>query len=136
MVYYAFDLLYLDGFDLRRACLVDRKKILERLLKEASLQGPLLYSEHFEANGAAMLKQCQVLGFEGVVSKRADAPYRSGRGEQWIKVKCVQHARFPIIGFIKHPGSVAALYLGKHQRVAPRCVRLRSGLARLTNARF
>ena len=113
MTYYAFDILYLDGFDLRPSPLVERKRVLAGLLNEAALAGPLFYSDHFETEGKAIFDHCCRLGFEGVISKRADAPYRSGRTEDWIKVKCVQRARFPIVGFIKETGSIAALYLGK-----------------------
>jgi hypothetical protein len=58
----------------------------------------VLYSEHFE-DGPALYAQAAKLGLEGVVSKRADAPYRSGRGEHWHKVKCRQRDRFVVIGF-------------------------------------
>jgi bifunctional non-homologous end joining protein LigD len=55
------------------------------------------------------------LNWEGIISKRADAPYSSERGEAWIKVKTVQREKFPVIGFIKDPSGVAALYLGKQE---------------------
>jgi bifunctional non-homologous end joining protein LigD len=50
-------------------------------------------------------------GFEGIISKKADAPYRSERGDAWIKIKCVQRAKFPVVGFVKDPTGVAALHL-------------------------
>jgi bifunctional non-homologous end joining protein LigD len=53
------------------------------------------------------------LNLEGIVSKRADAPYRSDRNEGWLKVKCVQKGKFPVIEFVKDPTGVASLYLGK-----------------------
>jgi bifunctional non-homologous end joining protein LigD len=55
------------------------------------------------------------LNWEGIVSKRADAPYRSERTEAWLKIKTVQKGKFPVIGFIKDPTGVAALYLGKQE---------------------
>jgi bifunctional non-homologous end joining protein LigD len=55
------------------------------------------------------------LGWEGIISKNADAPYRSDRNEAWLKVKCVQKGQFPVIGFVKDPNGVAALYLGKRE---------------------
>jgi hypothetical protein len=84
MVYYAFDLLHLDGFDTRAAPLVERKRVLQSFLAEAAAVSPLiLYSEHFE-NGMDLFGRATAMGLEGIVSKRSDAPYRSGRGEQWI----------------------------------------------------
>ena len=55
------------------------------------------------------------LGWEGIVSKRADAPYRSERTEAWLKIKTVMTGKFPVVGFIKDPTGVAALYLGKRE---------------------
>jgi bifunctional non-homologous end joining protein LigD len=99
MVYYAFDLLHLDGFDTRPAPLVERKRVLQSFLTEGQKLAPrVLYSEHFE-DGAALYAQAVKLGLEGVVSKRADAPYRSGRGEHWHKTKCWQVGRFVVVGF-------------------------------------
>jgi bifunctional non-homologous end joining protein LigD len=59
------------------------------------------------------------LNFEGIVSKNAQAPYRSDRNEGWLKIKTVQKGRFPVIGFVKDPTGVAALYLGKARRERP-----------------
>jgi bifunctional non-homologous end joining protein LigD len=55
------------------------------------------------------------LGWEGIISKRADAPYRSERSEAWLKIKTSQRGKFPVIGFVKDPTGVAALYLGKRE---------------------
>jgi bifunctional non-homologous end joining protein LigD len=87
LVYYAFDLLYLDGFDLRRAPLVDRKRVLAELLSGVGLN-LIRYTEHLEGDSATVLEHACKLGLEGIVSKRADAPYRSGKNPGWIKVKC------------------------------------------------
>ena len=54
------------------------------------------------------------LNWEGIISKNAEAPYRSGRNESWLKIKCGQRAKFPVVGFVKGPGGIAALYLGRH----------------------
>ena len=94
MAYYAFDILYLDGFDLRAAPLVERKRVLGGLLKEAGDIGPLFLSDHFEDEGAMIFDKSCELGLEGIVSKLRNAPYRSGRTESWIKVKCLQVARY------------------------------------------
>src|SRR6202046_3619912 len=60
-----------------------------------------------------MFEHAAKLNFEGIVSKNSQAPYRSDRNEGWLKVKCVQKGKFPVIGFVKDPSGVAALYLGK-----------------------
>jgi bifunctional non-homologous end joining protein LigD len=62
-----------------------------------------------------MFEHAAKLGWEGIVSKRADAPYRSERTESWLKIKTVQKGKFPVIGFIKDPIGIAALYLGKRE---------------------
>jgi bifunctional non-homologous end joining protein LigD len=87
LVYYAFDLLYLDGFDLRRAALIERKRVLAGLLSGAGLN-LIRFCEHIEADGATVLEHACKLGLEGIVSKRADAPYRSGTRPEWVKAKC------------------------------------------------
>jgi bifunctional non-homologous end joining protein LigD len=62
-----------------------------------------------------MFEHAAKLGWEGIISKRADAPYRSERSEAWLKIKTVQIGKFPVIGFVKDPTGVAALYLGKRE---------------------
>lgn len=115
LTYYVFDLLFLDGFDLRAGPLLERKRVLQALMTEAAVDGPVLVSGHLEgAEGQAMFDQACKMGLEGVVSKRADCPYRSGRGETWLKVKCIQRARFRVVGFTREAaGGVAALHLAK-----------------------
>src|SRR5262249_8435609 len=93
-VYYAFDLLHLDGDDTRPAPLIERKRVLRSLLAKAGTNAPrVLYSEQRMAQ-----TRVSAMNLEGVVSKRVDAPYRSGRGEQWIKVKCWKRDRFAVVG--------------------------------------
>src|SRR5690606_30949212 len=98
MVFYAFDLLHLDGKDLRAASLLERKAALQRLLETAPSQ--LRYSEHFVDDGELVLRHACQLGLEGVVSKRADAPYLSGRGKDWIKSKCAAQQEVVIGGYV------------------------------------
>ena len=88
LIYYAFDLLYLDGYDLRGAPLVERKQLLEALLDNARGLQLIRYVEHLAADGAVVLEHVCKLKLEGIVSKRADAPYRSGKRPEWIKAKC------------------------------------------------
>jgi bifunctional non-homologous end joining protein LigD len=100
LIYYVFDLLYLDGEDVSGEPLADRKERLRDLLKPLGDQGPVRYSEHFMEPGKTMLAHACRMGLEGVVSKRADAPYRSGRGHDWIKSKCTQRQEFIIAGYL------------------------------------
>ena len=110
MVYYAFDLLHLDGYDTRAALLVERKRILQSILSDVGAAAPrLLYSEHFE-DGADLYARASRINLEGVISKRFDAPYRSGRSQQWIKVKCWKQECFAVVGFVPE-GSAGLLKL-------------------------
>jgi bifunctional non-homologous end joining protein LigD len=82
---YAFDLLELDGQDLRALPLVDRKKRLARLLSGRRLG--IVLSDHTDEDGALLFVHARRMGLEGIVSKRLSAPYRSGRSRDWIKIK-------------------------------------------------
>ncbi|WP_245309694.1 hypothetical protein [Bradyrhizobium jicamae] len=62
-----------------------------------------------------MFEHAAKLNWEGIISKRVDAPYRSERNESWLKIKTVQRGKFPVVGFIKDPSGVAALYLGRRE---------------------
>src|SRR5262245_37635999 len=81
----AFDVLELDGNDLRRQPLETRKKVLSRLLRDAP--AGVAVNAHYEAEGAAVYKHACALGCEGIVSKQLGSPYRSGRGWSWLKIK-------------------------------------------------
>jgi bifunctional non-homologous end joining protein LigD len=115
-VCYVFDVLYLDGFDLRTSTLLDRKGALCRLLETAS-SSRLVYSEHFAVEGATIYAEACRLGVEGVVSKRLSSTYPSGRNDQWIKTKCRLSDTFPIVAFVEKLGAkpprIAALYLAR-----------------------
>jgi bifunctional non-homologous end joining protein LigD len=115
LLFYAFDLLYIEGFDLRTAPLVERKRILKMLFDETGLESPIIYSEHLQMDGNKMLAHACKLKFEGIISKNAEAPYRSERNDAWIKVKCLQRGKFPILGFVKDPTGIAALHLAKQE---------------------
>jgi bifunctional non-homologous end joining protein LigD len=99
-VYYVFDLMRLDGTDLRREPLVERKQALGELLGEEPQDSALRFSDHFHEPGKVMLQHVCRMGLEGVVSKRADAPYRGGRGLAWIKSKCTLRQEFVIGGYL------------------------------------
>jgi bifunctional non-homologous end joining protein LigD len=115
LVYYAFDLLHLDGWDLRAVKLVERKEVLRRLLEA----GPdvLRFSDHVRGQGPAFFEQARAAGLEGVISKRADAPYREGRGFDWLKAKCRLSQEVVIGGFTPPSDgrpSIGALHVGFH----------------------
>lgn len=114
LVYYAFDLLWRDG-DLRRLQQIERKQALRDLLDENGIEQPVIYSEHLVGDGQEMFEHATKLNWEGIISKRGDASYRSERTEAWLKIKTVQKGKFPVIGFVKDPTGVAALYLGKRE---------------------
>lgn len=107
LIYFAFDLLWLDGKDLRKEPQIERKRLLKDLIEEHKLEEPILFSEHHEGDGQALFVAASKLNYEGIVSKRVDAPYRSDRVEAWQKIKVVQKGKFPVVGFIKDPSGVA-----------------------------
>jgi len=115
-VYWVFDLLYLDGRDLTELPLVERKAALEGLLKKTH-GGAIRYAEHFDADGPAIFKHACEMDLEGIVSKRRDAPYRSGRSENFIKAKCHDELEFVVAGFTPStaiPKAVGALSVAFH----------------------
>jgi bifunctional non-homologous end joining protein LigD len=120
----AFDLLYLDGKDLRGTRLLERKKLLRALIPKGAETHALRYSDHIEGSGDAIFKEAGKRGLEGIVSKRAASTYRSGRVGDWQKAKCIQRQEFVIGGFTEgeraRKGGVGALLLGYYERGALR----------------
>lgn len=117
MLFYTFDLLHLDGAALAKEPLVERKAKLAELLGNAG-DGAVRYSDQFEEPGKIMLEHACRLGLEGVISKRADAPYRSGRGHDWIKSKCTKRQEFVILGYLpsaKTGRGLRSLIVGYHE---------------------
>ena len=100
--YYAFDLLALDEFDLRPLPLVKRKEFLKEVVPKL---GPVRALDHIEREGEAFLEQVAKLGLEGIIAKKADAPYRAGRTDKWIKIKTEPTSDFVIVGFTAPKGS-------------------------------
>src|SRR5580658_1307021 len=96
VVYFAFDLLYLNGYDLRQVALIERKQLLESILTPT---GVLRYSEHFPGAGDAMLQAAQETGVEGLMAKRANSRYESRRSSDWIKIKIVERQELVVCGF-------------------------------------
>jgi bifunctional non-homologous end joining protein LigD len=116
LILYGFDLLHLDGEDLRPLPLLARKERLRALLPADDER--LRYSEHFEHGGDAVLRHSCRLSLEGIISKRADAPYVSGRTEHWIKSKCSSRQELVIGGYAPNaaaPDQIGALVLGVNE---------------------
>jgi bifunctional non-homologous end joining protein LigD len=119
LVYYAFDLLHLDGYDLTKATLIERKQALKALL-DGPTDGIVRLSEHFETEGSTMLKLARDMGLEGIVSKRRDAAYRSGRSGDWLKIKCANSQELVVAGYSPSdvaPKRVRALVLGYYDKL-------------------
>jgi len=117
-VYYVFDLLHLDGVDLTGESLLTRKTALQNLLKNTDRDGTIRYSDHFLISGSEMLQHACKLNLEGVISKRRDAPHRSGRSDDWIKSKCHANQEFVVVGYkdASHlKGAIGALVLGYNE---------------------
>jgi len=122
IVYYAFDLLHLDGQDLTGCSLLERKALLKRILPEG---GAWRYSEHFARDGKEIFRKTVKLGLEGVVAKRSDSTYRSGRSDDWLKIKSKLRQEVVIGGYTEPRRSrilfgslVAGLYSGGEFRFA------------------
>jgi len=105
LLFYAFDLLHLDGWDLRPCALVDRKAALHRL---SDWSGLLRFSEHVVGSPAEVHKNAGQLGLEGIVCKRAGDPYRAGRGGSWLKVKCGNREELVVLGWTPPAGRGSA----------------------------
>ncbi|HEY6045131.1 MAG TPA: non-homologous end-joining DNA ligase [Pyrinomonadaceae bacterium] len=117
IVYYVFDLIYCDGFDLTSCTLVERKALLEKILRPASF---VKYAEHIEAEGDLFFKEIEKFRLEGMIAKRAASPYVQKRSSDWLKVKTVQRSEVVIGGYTQPRGSrshfgalVVGLYRGK-----------------------
>ncbi len=118
MTYYAFDLLHLNGVDLRKLPLDERKAQLTALLGRESKSGQLRLSESIDESGPVLYKHACRLGLEGIISKRSHAPYRSGRGHDWLKIKCSNRQELVVAGYVPStadPYAIGALVLGYYE---------------------
>ncbi|RVJ69819.1 ATP-dependent DNA ligase [Sinorhizobium medicae] len=111
VVFYAFDLLYLDGRDVRRLPLRERRRLLEPLV--AGREGAVRLSEEVQADGDEFFRVACEHGLEGIIAKHVEKPYRSGRGEWWQKITCKRRDSFIIVGFEPStvPGHLGRLLL-------------------------
>jgi bifunctional non-homologous end joining protein LigD len=97
--YFVFDLLSLDGKDWRKKKLKERRAKLAELMAEKGISNFLVYADYVQGSGPEFLEQARELGLEGILSKRADRPYISGRGRDWLKIKCNKGEEFVIGGY-------------------------------------
>lgn len=111
VVFFAFDLLCTKGLDLQERPLLERKAALQELLATSALEH-VRFVEHFETRGDAVLRSACEMGLEGIVSKRRDAPYRSGRAGTWTKTKCRAGHEVVIGGWSARERSVSSLLVG------------------------
>jgi DNA ligase D-like protein (predicted ligase) len=123
IILYTFDLLHLDGKDLRRETLSERRDGSKQLVgTEANSR--IQFSEEFDGDGDSLFKACAEQELEGIVSKHALAPYRSGRTRTWLKTKCFTESTFVVVGtdrdrktgalraLLAHPESAGMVYAG------------------------
>ena len=113
-VFYAFDILAFGGLDLRDLPLVSRKELLREVLPSV---GPIRYSDHIPVQGEAMYRQVIDMRLEGIVAKKADSPYRSGRSTHWYKIRAVETDEFVVVGYTEPKGGrpgFGALHLAQY----------------------
>jgi bifunctional non-homologous end joining protein LigD len=111
IVLVAFDLLYLNGRDLRKLPLVERKAVLKKLIEKT----PVQFSESFELDGQEMFRHACQVGLEGVVSKVRDSRYRSDYSNDWVKVTCAQRETLQIAGFALDGNKWDGIYVGREK---------------------
>jgi len=111
IVLVAFDLLYLNGYDLRKLPLIERKAHLKKIIDGTDVQ----FSESFEVDGKEMFAHACKVGLEGVVSKVRDSRYLSGRGRDWVKKTCAQRETLTITGFALDGNEWDDIYVGRRK---------------------
>jgi bifunctional non-homologous end joining protein LigD len=117
LIFFAFDLLFADGMDLRPLPLGERKQQLKQLLEARSKgkSGSIRYADHFEEDGDTILQSASQMGLEGIVSKKLSAPYRSGRSENWTKAKTRAGQEVVLGGWKTTNGKFRSLMAGVHR---------------------
>lgn len=115
LVYYVFDLLYLNGFDTRNLPLTDRKKLLKEVLEQSDSE-KILFSEHWDESGKSVFESACENHLEGIISKNIESHYNSGRNKNWLKIKCTNIQEFIIGGYTvqDNKAAVAALLMGAY----------------------
>lgn len=115
IVFFAFDLLHLNGEDLRRLPLLERRARLAKLLAGRRPSFPLQFSEAIEGDGREVFAAAEKLGVEGIVSKRVDGRYQSGRSREWLKIKATVEEEFVVIGVEPNPGGPPYALLAREE---------------------
>lgn len=120
-MYFVFDIIYLDGYDLRRVNLDDRKKILRDVLRDG---GIVRYSDHYSGQGIALFNAAKEKGLEGIIAKKRNSCYEERRTREWLKIKITQTVDCVIGGYTDPEGArqyfgalVLGLYNGKKQLI-------------------
>jgi bifunctional non-homologous end joining protein LigD len=116
ILYYAFDLLYIDGYDLRRVTLEDRKQVLQEVLKPGDL---VRFSDHYPGQGIALFEVAKQKGLEGILAKKRDSSYEERRTREWLKIKITQTVDCVIGGYTEPEGSrqyFGSLVLGLYDK--------------------
>jgi len=116
IVYFLFDVPFFEGYDLRSVAQRDRRQLLKALLEERATEH-VRFSADFEADAASVLTSACRMNLEGVIAKRADAPYSSRRTEAWLKLKCKLRQEFVVCGYTERSDNAAqigSLLLGVH----------------------
>ena len=113
-IYYAFDILYIDGWDLRKATLLDRKRVLAELIASQKKGSPIVFSEHVTGDAEALWRDGCKINLEGIVSKRAESRYHSGeRSRDWVKRACRKRDTFTVAGLAYDKEGFDGIYLGR-----------------------
>ena len=115
LVFFAFDLLFEGREDLRTLALCERKARLEKLLNAQSASRQIRYVAHLQSNAEAVLASACKIGLEGIVSKKLDAPYSSGRSDRWLKAKCRAGQEVVLGGWTTEAGTVRSLLAGVYR---------------------
>jgi bifunctional non-homologous end joining protein LigD len=113
--FYLFDLIWFDGYDLSALPLVARKSVLHEAI---TFEDPIRYSQHLEEDGEVAFRAACAKGWEGLIAKRAAAPYTHARSNDWLKFKCVNEQEFVVVGWTEPHGSrsgLGALLVGYHE---------------------
>jgi len=115
LVYYVFDLLYLNGYDTRDLPLMDRKKLLREVLEQSNTE-KILFSEHWDESGKSVFESACENHLEGIISKNGESHYLSGRNKNWLKIKCTNTQEFVIGGYTmqENKASLGALLMGAY----------------------
>ena len=115
VIFYLFDLIWFDGYDLSPLPLVARKSVLQRAI---AFEDPIRFSEHLDEEGEVAFRAACQKGWEGLMAKKASSPYTHGRSKDWLKFKCVNEQEFIVLGWTDPGGSrsgLGALLVGYHE---------------------